>query len=124
MKLLIVLLLILAVPVTSQAKKWYEGGTLHNASALVWQNARYENKLATCSDIIVTAWKNHYFKPELQSKLTSLDSVKLLANELVKALDIAFSREADPNKNKMMYTNQTVSDSAALLMVMMGWVDL
>jgi hypothetical protein len=35
---------------TAQENKWYEGGTLHKANAFEWQNASYDNKMATCAD--------------------------------------------------------------------------
>ena len=124
MKKIILFILVLFIPTSVCAKNWYEGGTLHTKSALEWQVASYENKLATCSDFVSTAWQNKSFKPEIQSKITSMDVVKVLSKELVKALDTAFAKETDPKKNTKMYTNQTVSSSTAMLMVMMGWVEL
>jgi len=124
MKKIILLFLVLLVPTSVCAKDWYEGGTLHDKSALEWQKASYENKLATCSDFVSMAWQKKSFKPEIQSKITSMETIKVLSQELVKALDTAFKKETDSKKNEMMYTNQTVSSSAALLMVMMGWVQL
>ena len=124
MKKIILLILVLFIPTNVCAKNWYEGGTLHSKSALEWQVASYENKLATCSDFVSTTWQNKSFKPEIQSKITSMDVVKVLSKELVKALDTALAKDPDPKKNEMMYANQTVSSSVAMLMVMMGWVEL
>ena len=56
--------------------------------------------------------------------ITSMDVVMVLAKELMTGLDKAFEKEPDPKQNEIMYTNQKVSSSAALLMVMMGWVKL
>jgi hypothetical protein len=53
-----------------------------------------------------------------------MDVVMVLAKELMTGLDKAFEKEPDPKQNEIMYTNQKVSSSAALLMVMMGWVNL
>jgi hypothetical protein len=124
MKEFLVIIMLFLIPSSGYAKEWYEGGTLHNATALEWQNATFQNKLATCGDIVSATWQNKRFKPEIQSKITSMDVVMVLAKELMTGLDKAFEKEPDPKQNKIMYTNQKVSSSAALLMVMMGWVKL
>jgi hypothetical protein len=38
--------------VGSPVRKWYEGGTLHNAKMRTWRRASYENKLATAADFV------------------------------------------------------------------------
>ena len=124
MKKAILLFIALTISTCIFGKNWYEGGTLHSSSALVWQNASYENKLATCADFISTAWQNKNFKPEIQSKITSMDVVKILAQELMKAIDGSFEKDPDPEKNKQIFANQTVSSSVSMLMVMMGWLNL
>ena len=124
MKKLLLLVMVLLVPTSVCAKEWYEGGTLHNATAIEWQNATFQNKLATCGDFVSTAWQNKSFKPEIQSKITSMNTIMVLAKELVKGLDIAFEKIPDPKQNKITYGNQTVSSSVAILMVMMEWVEL
>ena len=67
---------------TTLTKKWYEGGTLHNATITQWKNATYRNKLATAADWLAgTIWKGN---------LKSLDDFKKLkvkARMLVKAVD-------------------------------------
>ncbi len=124
MKIRILLIfLLLFVSTNLFAQEWYEGGTLHNSNALEWQNATFQNKLATCSDFISTMWQSKKFKPELQSSITSMDIVMVLSKELVKALDIVFEKIPDPEKNKQIFTNQTVSSFAAMLMVQMGWLE-
>ncbi len=124
MKRLLLLFMIMLIPTSVCAKEWYEGGTLHNATALEWQNATFQNKLATCGDFVSKAWQNKSFKPEIQSKITSMDTIMVFAKELVKALDVAFKKDPDPKKNEITYRNQTVSSSVAMLMVMMEWVQL
>ena len=34
--------------------EWFEGGSLHNSTIEEWKQARYENKLATSADWIIT----------------------------------------------------------------------
>ena len=123
-KLLLIVAFMLFVSTNIYAQEWYEGGTLHGSNALEWQTATFQNKLATCADIVSFAWEKKIFKPEIQSNITSLDSVMILSKELVKAIDIVFEKNPDPKKNKMLFTNQKVSSFAAMLMVSMGWVDL
>ena len=96
----LIILIVLFISVNVNAKEWYEGGTLHGSSALEWQKATFQNKLATCGDFVSKAWENKSFKPEIQSKITSMDVIMVLAKELVKAIDIAFKEEPDAEKNK------------------------
>ena len=123
-KLFIIVSLMLLVSTNIYAQEWYEGGTLHDSSALEWQTATFQNKLATCSDFVSAAWQNKSFKPEIQSNITSMDTVMVLSKELVKAIDIVFEEIPNPEKNKQMFTNQKVSSFVAMLMVSMEWVDL
>ena len=122
MKKILILALLLFLPANVYAKEWYEGGNLHKKTALDWQVASYDNKLATCADFISSLWQKKSFKPELQRKITSLDEIKTLSQELVKSMDKAFAKDPDPEKNKRMFVNQNVSSTAVLLMVMMGWL--
>lgn len=102
--------------------KWYEGGTLHQRSGLDWQSGTYEDKLATCADILATLWTNGKLKTELSDKIKNVNDLKPLAEQLVTELDAAFEPEADAEKNKQMFTNQTVSTTAGLVMIMSGWI--
>ncbi len=61
---------------------WFNGGTLHQAKFIEWQNASYDNKLATCGDwLSVTTWKG-----ELNT-YSDFDRLKIQADILVKVLD-------------------------------------
>lgn len=105
-----------------QAAEWYEGGTLHQASALEWQEATQANKLATAGDFVATAFKNELFIPEIQSSLTSTEHMKFLAQKLVEQLDDAFAADPDPELNRKLFANQQVGSSSAMIMAMSGWV--
>jgi hypothetical protein len=101
--------------------KWYEGGTLHKATALDWQRASPEDKLATCADFVATLWKNGELKPELQKSIRTIDGLRPLAVALVTFMDKATAQEADPTKNRQLYANQKVPEFAVIGMVMLGW---
>jgi hypothetical protein len=105
-----------------QGKKWYEGGTLHKAGALEWQNATYDNKMATCADFFSALYKDRKFKQTILSSIKSTDDMVPYVEKLVADMDIALSKEEDSDKNRKMYKNQTVSEIAAILMMMNGWL--
>ncbi|MFM5304257.1 hypothetical protein ACET9S_15315 [Aeromonas caviae] len=106
----------------AQAAEWYEGGTLHQANALQWQKASDADKLATCSDLVAAMYTSKSLKPELQRTIKSVDDLKPLAEELVNALDKAFPKNSNEKNNEKLYKNQIVADTAAMLMLLMGWL--
>ena len=55
-KYLVIFLLLAPVIVT--ASEWYEGGTLHQATAKEWHAVSSENQLATAADFVA---KVHYY---------------------------------------------------------------
>lgn len=105
-----------------QAAEWYEGGTLHQATALEWQQASDANKLATAADIAASAYTKKLLKPDLQNAVTGVDSLLPLAYNLVKGLDAAFEPDPDPETNRVMFANQKVSDFMVMLMASQGWL--
>ena len=104
-------------------RKWYEGGTLHNKSAVEWQSASREDKLATCADFVTTMWQDGNLKTAITNNLTSVDDVRTYAQELVDCIDAAFKPDPDPEQNRKLFTNQTVSEFAAIGMITMGWTE-
>lgn len=63
-------------------KKWYEGGTLHNATVSQWNSSTHQNKLATAADWLAgTTWKGHLKTPNDFNKL------KIQAERLVDGVD-------------------------------------
>lgn len=105
-----------------QQGNWYEGGTLHKAGAPDWQQATPENKLATCADFISAASEKKLFKLEIQDRIESMENTRSLAQELVTQMDAAMKEDSDSVENNQIYVNQTVSDIAGALMVLMGWM--
>jgi len=104
--------------------KWYQGGTLHKANGLEWQKATYANKLATCGDFIGVYFKNGYLNDAIVSKINSIDDFKPLAIELANSLDDAFKRDPDDETNKMLFTNQEVASTAAMIVILGGWANI
>lgn len=118
-------LLMLVMVVFSQsasAKEWYEGGTLHNANGLDWQQATYANKLATAGDLVAASFKSGKLVPALSNKIKGVDDIKPMAAAIVTELDIVFAPDADPALNAKMFTNQKVSEITAMLMITAGWI--
>jgi hypothetical protein len=112
----------LSVAAPEPVRPWYSGGTLHNATALEWQNASAANKLATCADLVVAMKEKGFLKPEIAERWREIDDYKVPAAALVVAIDKATVGVADPEKNRRMLANQTVSGLAATLVAMMGWI--
>ncbi len=106
---------------SSSNKKWYDGGTLHDASALEWQKASAANKLATCADLVTVLKENDALKASISIRITSTDSLKPFAAELVDFLDAAFKPDPDSETNYKMFANQTVSGHTAIGIVLMRW---
>lgn len=107
---------------TSWAKNWYEGGTLNDSNAISWQRADYDNKLASCADLIATLYNKELLAPKVRRKIRKIDDFKPYAEQLVKQLDEAFKPEPDIKKNERMYSNQGVASSALMIMLMNDWV--
>src|SRR5262245_33789618 len=97
---LVIVLLGCSGSTSPTGKKWYEGGTLHKKGALDWQVADYNDKLATCDDIVATAWQQKKLKPKIQEAISSVDDMKPFAQELVTCLDAATKQDPDPTQNR------------------------
>jgi hypothetical protein len=68
----------------SSSDKWFQGGTLHQATMTEWKTATSQNKLATAADwLATTKWKGHLNTPE------DFDEIKVKARMLVYAVDDA-----------------------------------
>lgn len=101
---------------------WFDGGTLHNANALEWQSASFDNKMATCADFIINLWKDHYLNDSISLKIMDIDDIKPLAAKLVVNLNEAFKPIPDKDQNYKVFVNQRVSQVALMTMSLMGWL--
>lgn len=113
---------LLCVSLAAQAS-WYSGGTLHGASALEWQQASDANKLATAADFVSTMHQGGHLKAGISRQISGVNSLRPLAQELVNQLNDAFEPDSDPAENRRLFSNMKVGESAAVLMIMMGWVE-
>lgn len=58
--------------------EWYEGGNLHRATVKMWQDASYNNRLATSADWFVSITRSH--NPALQQEMDNLSNNQYLSN--------------------------------------------
>ena len=86
----------------SIAGEWYQGGTLHKATAKEWQSASIENRLATSADFIAST-----------KAATSMGQLKTRAVALQQCV-------TDATKGvKLQSLN--VTDSAAACIILLGY---
>jgi hypothetical protein len=109
--IIIALFFILTPYYVFSGEKWYEGGKLHYATGLEWQAASYNNKLATCGDIVAGFWMNGRMKDEIANNIHNIDDLKPFAEKLLAKLDDAFKK--DPSRK--------VNEAAAESYTMMHW---
>lgn len=121
----ILLLLSLCLFTTTQvyASDWYKKGTLQNATALEWQKATQENKVATCAYFISFFWSKDKLSTEIANNIKGHEeNLRAYSTELAKQIDTVFAPESNAKKNKDMYANQKVNETAVILMYMMEWI--
>tara|TARA_B100000749_G_scaffold277101_1_gene265445 strand:+ start:4874 stop:5425 length:552 start_codon:yes stop_codon:yes gene_type:complete len=111
-----------AVAQAPAAKQWYQGGTLHQASGLAWQQGAYADKLATAADILAKLNNIGRLSPQIAGRISGIDDYKPLAAELVTQLDEAFAPDPDPAQNERLFANQTVASTSVMVLALMGWV--
>jgi hypothetical protein len=97
-------------------------GTLHQKSALDWQKADYDDKLATCTDFVAKMWQQESLMPRIQNSIKTTDDMKPYAEQLVASLDAAMRKDPDSVKNDQIYANQTVAGMAVMVMKLNGWL--
>lgn len=109
-------------PTNAPQQDWWQGGTLHGATALEWQNASYSNKLATCGDIMCMMWQEGNLSPRLSNNIDGMADLQFWADSLVICLDTAMERLPDEEQNRILYANQTVPDMASYILLMSDWL--
>ncbi len=103
------------------AGEWYDGGTLTDKGALIWQEASLANKIASSSDLVAAMYQKHLLNASITSDIKDVNDLAPYAIQLAVCVDGATKKEANPKDNRKMYTNQTVSGMAAICVMMMGW---
>lgn len=96
------------------AQQWYEGGTLHEATLVEWNQAAPENKLATIGDMVSATYNQGSFVPLIQNTISSgrMPAIKKIAETLVGQMDQV------ANDPKVSASDHMVVE--ALLMLMMA----
>lgn len=102
--------------------EWNKGGTLHNKSALDWQVASREDKIATCGEFVTTMWKNGSLADTAASQMTELNDAWPFVQEIVSELDSAFEPRSDPAENQRTFAGQPVSEAVMSVMFRKGWL--
>lgn len=77
-----------------QNKKWYEGGTLHQATVADWLSGDESNKLATCADWAI---RHEKIKSIVMSS-SNIDTLKPFASELCKCVTGAIPETINQNE--------------------------
>ncbi len=92
--IMLTVLLFISVADAKETKKWYDGGSLHKASAVQWNKALLANQLATSSDWLTATKKG---KAVIVADPTAT-AMKLLALELTICIDEIASSDAMKNE--------------------------
>lgn len=75
---------------SNESQKWFQGGTLHNASISEWKRASRRNKLATAADwLSSTLWDGHL------NTLADFDRLRVKAQMLVNGIDEAVAVDGE-----------------------------
>lgn len=103
------------------AVEWYEGGTLTDKNALIWQEASLANKIATSSDFVALMHQKHLLSSSISNGIKGVNDLAPYAIQLAICIDGATKKQTNPKNNKKIYANQKVSSIAAVCLTMMGW---
>ena len=109
--LLLLFYILFIFVVVAMAAEWYAGGTLHKATVAEWKEATDANKLATCVDFIVGLHQ----KGNLNLTITTIESIRPYANQLVIVIDAA----TDGSE----FNHKPVTEIAVAGMFMMDWLE-
>lgn len=107
----LLVILLFATCVSVNAKEWYEGGSLHEATIAQWKRASQQNKLATCADWLAALW----MRGNLNLNVSSINDMRTYANALVEYIDEASSKTRTLD-------NENANSVALLGMMMTGWI--
>ena len=97
--------------------EWYEGGTLHKATVQEWQQATYENRLATSGDWFVSITKAH--NPELKKKLDALPTSQYLSALKEFAIQLEKCVSDIVNDKKIAKSSERVAEYASMCYITM-----
>ncbi|QDU97459.1 hypothetical protein [Lignipirellula cremea] len=103
------------------AKLWYGHGSLHQKTALDWQQASVDDKLGTCADLLALTWMQKDLMPSIQEKIRSVNDLRPYAEELVAYVDQATVRLPDEAANRAKFGDMQVMMIVARGMEEKNW---
>lgn len=119
---LIVFISLIFLSASSFGAEWYEGGTLSDKDALVWQEASQANKIATSAHFVAVMATDDRLKSKMSIKITSAEELKIYATQLSTCIDGATEKNPDEKENKATFSNQSVSALGGICATLMGWL--
>ena len=96
---------------------------LLNRSAIEWQSASYEDKVATCDLALFALWNEKALRPHIQQRITSVDDLKPYVRELVICMDAATRPDPNPYTNQRIFGDVKVHQILSASVITMGWGD-
>jgi len=104
----------------SNATEWYEGGTLTDKGALIWQKAKLADKVASSADFLAVMYQNKMLSPSISNNIKGVNDLAPYAIQLAICIDEATKKHANSKENTKIYTNQKISNIGALCSNTMG----
>ena len=101
----------LSMPVYAAA--WYEEDKLYKATLQEWKKASKEDKLVTCTAIILATIKDDHFKIPIDDVI----QLKTYSSRLLSVID------DQANNNDTVTNNEKIVITAIYSMISLGWVD-
>jgi hypothetical protein len=92
--------------------EWYDVGNLIDRSALDWQGATKENKLATCGELMAILLAEDALTPAVKNSIHDTEDFSAYAETLVGFVNSATVKSANDAENWSKYVNQTVREIA------------
>jgi hypothetical protein len=100
--------------------RWYEGGTLKDVSAVLWQDANAGDKLATCGFFVYQKWTDGKLKQSISTGISSVDELKPFAAELVDVLDAEYKLES--LRDRLRLESELVRNGMDKAIESLGWL--
>lgn len=105
---------------TNNEPQWFEVGNLADKTALDWQQATNENKLASCATLI----RNTRDAGEFNEAITEMVDFQLypMSAQLMLSMDSEFKKDPDPEVNQRIYKDVLIATRAAAIMAKKDWM--
>lgn len=104
----------------TSSTEWYDRGMLLDRSALDWQLANNEDKLASCGGLLASLVDENSLKPQLRKTLRTRDDLRPLAKELAGLIDAATPKIPTDELNWKANANRSVREIAMASLLAKG----